>query len=195
MGDLITKEQLRRHLGYRPEFVEDDEQLDVAVTAAEAAVHDYCGRVFTVDSSDTTRIYPGSYMVPCDDVSAPGSATVEVSGDRETWTAYADTYWWDADGPRRGAVQDGWPATCLYFETTPDYWVRITALHGWAAVPEAVTQATKLVAAQLLSRRHSPNGIEGFGEYGAVRASRYLDSHAQLLLRRYRKANQFAGIA
>ena len=195
MGDIITKAELKRHLGYRPDFVEDDAQVDIAITSAEAVVQDYCGRVFTVDAAATTRIYDGCASLPVDDVSDTAAATVEYSDDRTTWTTYTGTYWWDTDGPLRGAEQDAWPATHLTFDYTPGRWVRVTALHGWATVPTAVNQATKLVAAQLLSRRHSPNGIEGFGEYGAIRASRYLDSHAQLLLRRYRKASTFAGIA
>ena len=199
MPNYTTVEALRRHIGYRPEFVEDDEQLTAALDAAEAVIDDHCGRKFVADDSSTTRIYVLTYVtasVPIYDVSNPDAATVETSSDRATWTAYSGDYYFGSDGTSFGAVDTGWPATSLEFidDYSPARFLRVTALHGWAAVPEPVEFATKLVAAHLLTRRHSPAGIEGAGDFGAVRVSRYLDPHATLLLKPYRRAVAFAGI-
>ena len=61
---------------------------------------------------------------------------------------------------------------------------------------EQARQYQQMIAGQLLARRHSPNGIEFFAEYGAMRVSRYMDGTAQMLLASYRKVGaSFAGIA
>lgn len=188
----VTRAQLRAHLGYRPEFVEDDAQMDVAISAAEAMVDDYCGRTFVAPTSSDARIYEPSGLrtMTIDDVSDTATAVVETSSDRSTWTVEdpAD-YYWD--------VPTGFPAValCRISDVWPAGWVRVTAEHGWSAVPEPVTAASKLVASQLLSRRHSPNGIEVGGEFGAVRSSRFLDSTAQLLLAPYRRVGAYLGVA
>gem|GEM_PF-4065015 len=200
MPNYITTEALRQHIGYRPEFVEDDVQVAAAVDAAEALIEDYCGRRFVPDDSSTSRIYVLTYAtpsVPIYDVSNPDAATVETSSDRSTWTAYTGDYYFNSDGASFGAVDTAWPATTLEFIDTysPARFIKVTALHGWAAVPEAVEFATKLIAAQLLARRHSPNGIEAYGDFGVIRASRYVDGHAEQLLRPYRRPASFAGIA
>lgn len=197
MASYTTAEAVRQHVGYRPEFVDDDIQVTAALTAAEALIEDYCGRVFTVDATATTRIYrAGAARFTIDDVSDTSTATVEHGSDRETWTTTTTDYHFNDDESLAGAPQGDWPATAIEFhDGPPDIWVRISAKHGWAAVPDAVAHATKLVAAQLLARRHSPNGIEAYGEFGPIRASRYMDGHAELLLRPYRRAEAFAGIA
>ena len=200
MANYTTTEALRQHIGYRPEFVEDDVQVAAALDAAEALIEDYTGRKFVADGVATERIYAPSYVtasVPIYDVSDPDAATVETSSDRSTWSAFSGDYYFGSDGASFGAVDTGWPATSLEFIDTysPAMFIKVTAKHGWAAVPEAVEFATKLIAAQLLARRHSPNGIEAYGEFGVVRASRYLDGHAEQLLRPYRRPASFAGIA
>jgi len=196
MGDYCTKEQLRQHLGFRPEFVEDDAQLTAAIVAAEAAIEDYCGRAFTLDAANSDRIYEGAAAIAVDDIADPSAATVYTSGDRVTWTATSAIYFWDTDGSVAGSVGAGAPATVLTFrDGAPATYIKVTAAHGWSAVPAPLTAATKLVAAQLLSRRHSPNGIEAFGDFGSVRVSRYMDSQATLLLKPYRRASSFVGVA
>lgn len=192
MGDYVTRDEIRRHLGYRPEFVEDDAQIDAAITAAEAVIVDYCGRSFVVPTAASERIYEARSVptLTVVDVADTSTAVVESSSDRSTWTV-VDTadYYFD------GAA--GWPAVrlCRISGVWSPGWVRVTAEHGWMTVPDAVTAATKLVVAQLLSRRHSPNGVEYAGEMGVMRASRYLDGHAELMLRPYRVASSFLGVA
>lgn len=185
----VTTSELRAHLGYRPEFVEDDVQIGLAADTASALLDDYCGRTFTVDTVATSRIYTAGRTVTITDVSNTATAVVAVSSDRLTWTTLdADSYYFDGS--------TGWPATTWQDLTNyPVGWLRVTALHGWTSVPDVVVTSTKLVASTLLSRRHSPNGVEASWETGAMRASRYLDGSAELLLRPYRRTDSFLGVA
>lgn len=187
----ITTAELRAHLGYRPEFVEDDVQIAAAIASAEAAVDNWCGRTFTVDTVATARTYELCTLpLTVEDVSTTTGVVVAHSTDRITFTTLdAATYFFEP-------TKSGWPATTWQVLSSPGAgWIKVTALHGWTAVPEVVDMSVKLVAAQLLSRRHSPNGIEGIGEFGVARASQYLDSTAKLLLAPYRRVEAFAGIA
>lgn len=193
----ITTSELRAHLGYRPEFVEDDAQIGYAIDAASQMIDDYCGRTFTLDTAAEAHTYNlVSSPLFVDDVSDTTTATVEWSSDRLTWqTLDADTYYWNHE--HTGHAGGDRVNTIWHALTFPGRgWLRVTAVHGWSEVPDVVVAATKLVAAQLLSRRHSPNGIEvSFEGGGAIRASRYLDGHAELMLRPYRRVDAFAGIA
>lgn len=183
----ITRTELRAHLGYRPEFVEDDAQIEAAVTAASALIDDWCGRTFAAPTGSDARVYASrrARSLAVDDVAEPTTALVETSADRVAWEA-VDADGWFLDGTA------GHPSTLLCrVSGTWTAWVRVTAEHGWARVPEPVIAATKLVASQLLSRRHSPNGIEVGGEFGAVRSSQFLDATAQLLLTPYRRPFAF----
>lgn len=192
MGDYVTKDEMRAHLNMQPSYVEDDAQVEEAIAAAESMVNDHTGRKFTAQAS-SARIFPIGipYVVDIDDVQDPDEAiTVEYSTDYSSWaTLSSSSYVLEAPDP-------DWPATRLVFTSWPGRgWLRVTATWGWAAVPESVQQASKLIAAMLLSRRNSPNGIEAYGDFGIVRASRYVDGHAELLLKRYIRAADKAGIA
>lgn len=196
MGNYVTRDELRAHIDYRQEYVEDNTQIDAAIGAAEAVVENYCGRVFYPDASPTVRIYEAAEVGVIDDVADTGTATVEWSSDRSTWSSYTGDFYWNNDGAGFGADGTAWPATGLvYLAGSPGGWLRITATHGWTTAPAPVVHSTKLVAAQLLARRNSPNGIEAYGDFGIVRASRYLDGHAELELRPYRRVDAFLGIA
>lgn len=184
----VTKDELRQHLGLRPEFVEDDAQIAVALAAAEAVVDDHCGRTFTEDATPTVRIYRAATVVNIEDVADTATATVEWSADRATWATYTGDYYFASAGQT-------WPATqWVALSSVGSGWLRITAKHGWADVPEAVKGAVKLVAAALLARRQSVNGVEFASDFGAIRASRYLDGTAEMMLRKYRRHSAFAGI-
>ncbi len=47
--------------------------------------------------------------------------------------------------------------------------VRVTAKWGWPVVPDAVKEATILVAVALYKRPDAPFGVAGFDQFGAVR--------------------------
>lgn len=47
--------------------------------------------------------------------------------------------------------------------------VQITGVYGWPAVPAAVAEATRIMAAELFKLKDAPFGVAAFGEYGAIR--------------------------
>jgi len=68
---------------------------------------------------------------------------------------------------------------------------RITGVWGWASVPTAIRQATVIQSSRLFKRLDSPLGIAGFGDMGAIRVNRYLDSDVEQLAMPYRIMRNF----
>jgi hypothetical protein len=64
--------------------------------------------------------------------------------------------------------------------------VQVTGTWGWPAVPVDVKQACLLLAARLFIRKESPQGVAGFGEFGAIRV-RSADPDVVALLEPYRR--------
>jgi hypothetical protein len=65
--------------------------------------------------------------------------------------------------------------------------VRVTAVWGWPAIPKAIETATIIQATRIFKRFDSPLGVAGFGDFGAVRVSRFLDPDVEQLVQPYRK--------
>jgi hypothetical protein len=70
--------------------------------------------------------------------------------------------------------------------------VQVTAVFGWPAIPEPVTQATIIQASRIFKRYDSPLGVAGFGDLGAIRVSRYLDPDMAQLVEPYRRMRIYA---
>ncbi|HRB03044.1 MAG TPA: hypothetical protein PLP26_06740 [Ilumatobacteraceae bacterium] len=77
------------------------------------------------------------------------------------------------------------PMTTL---TARQHLVKIDGTWGWPAVPEAVIQATIIVAHGIIARRNSPGGLAGGGDFGMVRVPGYVDPTARQLLAPYQYA-------
>ena len=69
--------------------------------------------------------------------------------------------------------------------------VKVTTVFGWPAVPKAIEQATILQAARHFKRYDSPLGVAGFGDFGVVRVSRFLDADVQMLVEPYQRMRIF----
>jgi hypothetical protein len=65
--------------------------------------------------------------------------------------------------------------------------VRITGVYGWPSVPKAVQIASVIQASRIFKRYDSPLGVAGFGDFGAVRVSRFLDPDVEQLVMPYKK--------
>lgn len=186
-----TDEELRDQLG------DDGAKLPLtlierAVNATSRAVDTYTHRRFWQDATVTARRYrpDDSELVRVADIATLVGLIVETDpyGDgswSETWSgtdyqlepldadvdggAYA---WWKlrAVGSRRFPVSSGRPT------------LRVTATHGWSAIPDKVNQATILRAAAIFLRKDSPHGVAGFGAEGfAVRITRRDSDVCELL--------------
>lgn len=49
--------------------------------------------------------------------------------------------------------------------------IEITGVWGWPAIPDGVHTACLIQASRGLKRRHSPEGVVGFGEFGGMRVT------------------------
>ena len=169
-----------------------------AITAASRAIDGWCSRSFSVASSTSSRVYKADHQhrLEIDDLSATTGLTVITDeGDTGTygtsWTITTDFVLEPFNG-RVGGIT-GWPYTQIravgarWFpsgyqrprvQVTSAYW-------GWAAVPDAVTQACYELALDLFKMKDAPFGVAGFNEYGVMRVRE--NKGVQMLLAPYRR--------
>ena len=179
--------------------------LAVALETATIDINSYCGRTFTDAGSASARwFFPdGHRSVVVDDFSTTTGLIVATDdnddGTAETTWATTDYVLEPINGRRNGQT---WPYyTVRAVESRWFPWlpsgrpaVYVTARWGWATVPDAVKQATLIHAAAIFHRRNSPQGVAGFGEFGAIRVRGGMDADAARLLTPYRKHTVAAGI-
>lgn len=157
-------------------------ELTAACEAASRAVDHYCGRVFWDAGAVSAREFQADdpYLLDVPDFHTTTGLVVKTDetddGTFDTTWASTDYQVGPADGVRDGTT--GWPFWLI--EAVESRWfptrgrrrrVEITAQWGWAAVPDPVKQATLLLAHRLFDRSNSPEGVAGFGEFGAVRVT------------------------
>lgn len=172
--------------------------LDAAINAAEAAVEDYCGRVFTTTSVASARVFvPRGGHVFTDDISSTSGLIVADTG-----TTYAgSTYQLE---PLNGIGRNGrpWPYEAIRlvngaFFVFPIYvgqaTVTITAKWGWPSVPEPVIDAVRILAGDLYRMKDNQFGVAGFGEMGVLRIRE--NATVANMLAIYRRASHVFGIA
>lgn len=178
----------------------DETILSSVLLAASRNIDAYCGRRFYADTSATARTYRATYptMITVDDFSTTSGLVVKTdTGDTgtfdTTWTITTDFVLEPSNGKANGL--EGLPYTQILAVGARTYptsgyrpRVQVTAVWGWAAVPDAVTEATIIKAAQVYRRKDSPDGVLGGGDFGAIRISRYEDPHVAGLLAPYRTA-------
>ncbi|WP_019901218.1 head-tail connector protein [Salinispora arenicola] len=177
--DLVM---LKNYLGVTT--TSTDGLLNQAIHTASRWIDRHCGRRFHTDAG-TTRVavvplrhrvigdpHPGQSQLLVDDIATTTGLTVELGRAPSTWSSYTS---WYADDPK-----PGWPVTVLRGTWSGTH-TRITAVWGWPAVPDEVTQAALLQAARLHQRRSSPEGIAGSADWGSMRVTRIdPDVHALL---------------
>lgn len=181
--NYVTIDELRAYTkdtGSRDETIYQD-----ALNAAQRQIDGVCGRFFYKTTSATAKYFwPDTFSECCTDdfwTSTGLLVDVDVSGNgtySQSWTLSTDFFLEPLNGTQ-GGIQ-GWPNTKLsatfsskYFPMRQTYLymrptVRVTAQWGWAAVPEAVKQATKIAATKLYKLSDAPLGYSGF-EAGVVK--------------------------
>jgi hypothetical protein len=157
-----------------------DDLIEAAISAAEKAIDNTCGRTFAVSGSATARVFApnerrvliedGEVLI-VDDIGSLTDLAVE-SGSGGSYSAVsASTY----EAWPLGALTRGWPVTALL--ALGGCWptgtgrVRVTARWGWPSVPADVTQATLLLATRLYRRKDSPEGVIGSADFGLLRVT------------------------
>jgi len=193
-NEYVTLVQLKLHLG-GISFSTDDALLDAARAAASRRIDERCGRRFYADGSVTARTYNLSARVTrnaqgeegliVDDISTPTGLVVEVGSGTYT-TIASSSYTTEPEN----AIVRGLPIQVIRLPLgTP--WgqgtgaqARITANWGWPATPDAIIEATYILAARLYRRKDSPDGAVGNAEWGVMRLGK-LDPDVEALVAGY----------
>ena len=200
-----TRNQIKAALRIGTADTIDDELIDNCAGAASRLIDGYCNRKFWAVGSATARVFQAedSFFCSIDDISGT-ALTLQTSTNADgvfdtTWTptdwqleplnANLDGLTWAYDKIR--AIGD-----YLFPTVNANYGaqalVKVTAIFGWPAVPEEVTQATIIQASRIFKRYDSPLGVAGFGDMGAIRVSRALDPDVAQLVEPYRRMRLFA---
>lgn len=190
----VSLSELRAWLGVHD--TADDTQLALALDVATRKVDDHCGRTFASASVAAARTLRADdpvvlRMAPGWDIQSTSGLIVKTDDNDDgtfetTWTSGTD---FEADS---GIGYDGaqsWPhgrlvavGARLWPTLTRRRAVQITALWGWAAVPDPVKQATLILAAEAWKVKDAPFGVAAFADFGPMRV-RDNPTVAQLLAR------------
>lgn len=182
----------------------DDGTLAATLSAAESAVEAHCGQMFS--SVTATRLFvPDDALVlylaqsPVA-VSAGLSISMDADNNGTYETSVLSTSWLleplNGLGP---TGETGWPYTRIRLVDGTSWvaseWgrptVQITGQWGWAAVPEAVRQATLIGAAWLWSQKASPTGVQ-MTEFGPMTIRSM--PQAERLLAPYRRGGAMVAV-
>jgi len=200
-----TRNQVKAALRIGTADTQDDDLLDNCVGAASRLIDGYANRQFWADGSATTRVFTAadSFVCEIDDI-ASTAITLKTSTNADgnfdvTWTP-SD---WQLE-PVNG-ILDGLTVPRTRIRAVGDYLfptlnanfglealVQLTAVYGWPAVPEPITQAVIIQASRIFKRYDSPLGVAGFGDLGAIRVTRALDPDVAQLVEPYRRMRMFA---
>jgi len=178
LGDpYASLADLKARLNIPAADTDHDAELEDKLKGASREVEAFCGRQFNNAGSASPRLYyPESpWLVEVDDFHTTTSLTVKTGVDGSF-----DTTWSAADyelEPLNGIVegQTGWPYWQIKavggrtFPCGRRATVEITAVWGWAAVPDPIKDATLIIASESFKLREAPFGVAGFGEFGVVR--------------------------
>ena len=181
----------------------DDAILTAALTSATSKIDGYCGRVFTQDSVASARHFdcpPDWICLAADDFWTTTGLIVATGNDGTYGTSFSAYELEPIDGVGPNG-HSGWPYSTIrlvnafFFPPVPfgrRQTVQITAKWGWAAVPDEVELACKMLAHALYRSKDAPFGAVGTtgGVIGITQSQFIVD-----LLEPYRLASAFSGIA
>jgi hypothetical protein len=175
-----------------------DGMLERAINATSRAVNAYCGRRFWQDATATVRTYrpqDPAYVLVHDISTTTGLVVKTDDGTGSwatTWTLGQDFQLEPLDAQETDEPAAWWRLAAIGTKNFPIAGVRatlqVTAKFGWSEVPADVNTAAILRAVALFSRRNSPQGVAGFGDFGVVRIRR--DSDVAALLDPYTRISK-----
>jgi hypothetical protein len=194
LGDTyVTLSELKLYMG-----LSNETQFDAVLTDALESVSEeielFCFRQFNDAGSATARQYSAvnGRTLFVDDFSTITGLVIKTDEDDdgvfEKTLASTDVEIHPIGGIRYGMT--GWPFVKIravgsdVFPTSGRRTqIEVTARWGWAAVPDPVKQACKILAAKTHQLKDAPLGVAGMGEFGVVRVVD--DKMAAAKLRRY----------
>lgn len=193
-ANYVTLAQLKVRLGDITD-TEDDVLFTAAVDAATEGINHACGRDFQQAAAVTARTYrpTGAILVITHDLFTTTGLVVKTDEDDDgTFETTLDSSAFELE-PTDGIVngQEGWPwwkirlVDGTLFPRGHRSSVQVTAQWGWAAVPDAITNAAYVLAEDLAKLRDAPFGVGGFAEFGRIRARE--NPHVAMLINPYRR--------
>ncbi len=182
VNSYCTVDDVRRQLSDKDARV-DDIIVERAINATSRAVDDWCGRRFWKDATVKTRVYEvdDSLCARVNDISTTTGLLVatDAGGDgtfETSWTIGTDFYLKPLNADADGSAYAWWDLVACGAKRFPVCRVRpalqVTATFGWSAIPPQVEQAAVLRATAIFKRKESPQGVAGFGDFGAIRITR-----------------------
>ena len=170
--------------------------LVASLAAAEQAVNEYCVRNFVVvavDAEATARVFipDGTQRLLIDDARAVTSVSVDSTAVDSTLYQLEPLNNLSASGAYRPYerifyLDSRWPIS-----TRGKASVSVTARWGWAAVPDAVTEATKIIGKDIVQQRQTVGNLAAVGD---IATSVRLNTYVRELLRPFIHPDRY-GIA
>jgi hypothetical protein len=205
-NDYLTTPEAQDYVGV--DAARDTASLAAAVTTASRFIDSYCRRHFwNVTEARVFEADPFARVLSFgafNDIAVSTGLVVkfDVDGNGTYERTLTDSDYvlrpqnWDSGEPTPyDSLQLTWGNRFPIGIGGRPYTVQITGTWGWPnGVPQAVKQACLIITSDLYRRADSPFGVVGIPDVGVFRMSRYLDSHAAMLLAPYRNAAGF-GIA
>lgn len=150
----------------------DNTVIQASLDSAEEMVEEFCGRSFVVASTSSARSYSPDAQW-CDTLRIH-DCTAITSVVENGSTLAVGTYQAEPLNQLSWSGQYR-PITQLrrygsaWYHNYGKLTVVVTGTWGWSATPNAVKDATKIIAKDILQQRNNNSGVAGFGEYGAIR--------------------------
>lgn len=208
MTDYCTADQVKTRVGVDLGDDKWNEDVNRAIKASSRWIDNHCGRSFGLAGSASGRTFRASSRWKLDlvgnDIASTSGLVVKTdptgSGTfSETWAS--SDYELEPLNQLKAGVT--WPYTTIRAVETRFFpvahqraSVQVTATWGWPAIPDDVEEACIIRATALFLRKQSPVGVlDGFGEFGATRVSRFTDPDVAELLRPFRLGTRVAPIA
>lgn len=198
----VSLAEFRTYVRELSDMTSDDAEFEAVITSASRAVDAYCGRRFYLDVSASARLFRpvNAGLVLVDDIASTDDLLIKTD---PAGTGMFSETWSSGDyelRPVNGVVGglSGWPYTQVAavgsrgLPCTSRASVQVTAVWGWAAVPEPVKLGTKMLALEHYRQRDVPFGVMGMGDFATrIRAN----PQVQMLLNDYRTARHAAPAA
>lgn len=161
--DYVTLPVMKLYVNVNAE-TRYDGLLKAAISTSSRDIDDRCDRYFGKDETSSARTFTAKdNFLFIDDAINDGSLTVTDSHGNTV----SDTTAYPLNGIVRGQP---WPAEYLkswWFCDGEEY--TVTATWGWPEVPDVVSEACKLLAAETFLSKDTPHGVKGIDEFGVVR--------------------------
>jgi hypothetical protein len=181
----------------------DDVVLSECLAAVSRWIDEYCDTHFWQDVAVARTFTPctNTTTVDIDDLVSITSLKTDDAGDgiyETTWSA-SDYQLQPVNRPTGHPYMKIEAIASLRFpsrtiEGSRANRVEVTGTWGWSAVPSPVHQACLIQSSRVLKRRHSPEGVIGGFDLGAIRVGSRLDPDVELMLKEFTMTARTTGV-